>query len=66
MARLERSQVQENLSLLGKHPISNKHIFTKLDVKGQNVSAIDILEEFPFLQVHSPRHQRTHALNTLP
>ncbi|KAG9400338.1 hypothetical protein AC1031_010553 [Aphanomyces cochlioides] len=50
MARLERSQVRENLSLLGKHPISNKHIFTKLDVKGQNVSAIDILEEFPFLQ----------------
>ncbi|OQR92708.1 hypothetical protein ACHHYP_03309 [Achlya hypogyna] len=43
-------KVQGSLSSLGKHPISNKHIFTKLVVQNQQIEAIDILAEFPNLQ----------------
>ncbi|RHY79969.1 hypothetical protein DYB26_004914 [Aphanomyces astaci] len=49
MTQLERSVVRENLSLLGKHPITNKHIFTRLDVK-HNLTAVDVLKDFPYLQ----------------
>ncbi|RHY44602.1 hypothetical protein DYB30_010015 [Aphanomyces astaci] len=50
MTQLERSVVRENLSLLGKHPITNKHIFTRLDVKTHNLTAVDVLKDFPYLQ----------------
>ncbi|ETV70820.1 hypothetical protein H257_13610 [Aphanomyces astaci] len=50
MTQLERSVVRENLSLLGKHPITNKHIFTRLDVKKHNLTAVDVLKDFPYLQ----------------
>ena len=33
MVLLDRQLVEGNVSTLGKHPISNKHIFTKLVVQ---------------------------------
>ncbi|ETV92570.1 hypothetical protein H310_13231 [Aphanomyces invadans] len=65
MTRLERSAVRDNLSLLGKHPITNKHIFTRLDVKEQNLVSIDVLKEFPFLQDVDVANNQIESLASL-
>ncbi|KDO24514.1 hypothetical protein SPRG_10329 [Saprolegnia parasitica CBS 223.65] len=50
MVLLDRHLIEGNVSTLGKHPISNKHIFTKLVLQHQHLEAIDVLAEFPHLQ----------------
>ncbi|OQS06661.1 hypothetical protein THRCLA_01311 [Thraustotheca clavata] len=65
MVKLERELVESSLSTLGKHPITNKHIYTMLTVQNQDIDNIDILREFPNLQTVNISDNQIESLASL-